>query len=60
MLVKGRRTHSVHETREEAVEAAYNLGRLMNGVPTGYIFAVQPKLGKWAFVSLPADAVAYA
>jgi hypothetical protein len=53
--MKGRRTHSVHETRNEAVEAAHDLGRLMNGVPFGYVFAVQPKMGKWAFVSLPAE-----
>lgn len=51
-LISDRRTHSVHHTREEAVEAAYDLGRLMNGVPFGYVFAVQPKMGKWAFVSL--------
>lgn len=47
-----RRTHSVHHTREEAVQAACDLGALMNGVPFGYVFAVQPKMGKWAFVSL--------
>lgn len=54
----GRRTHSVHHTRAEAVKAAHQLGFLMNGVPIGYVFAVQPKMGKWAFVSLPADEVA--
>lgn len=52
--VKGRRTHSVHHSREEAKEAAYSLGRLMNGVPVGYVFCIQERLGKWAFISLPA------
>jgi hypothetical protein len=55
--VKGRRTHSVHETRQEAVQAAHDLGRLMNGFPFGYVFAVQPKMGKWAFVSVPSNEV---
>lgn len=54
--LKDRRTHSVHHTREEAVSAAYDLNHLMNGVPSGYVFAVQPKMGKWAFVSLPTEA----
>jgi hypothetical protein len=53
--LKYRRTHSAHHTREEAVEAAHDLARLMNGVPCGYVFAVQPKMGKWALVSLPQD-----
>lgn len=51
MIPCNRRTHSVHETRSEAVEAAHNLGRLMNGVPCGYVFAVQERMGKWAFIS---------
>ena len=55
LKLKSRRTHSVHHEREEAVQAAYELGRLMNGVPTGYMFAVMPRLGKWAFVSLSVD-----
>lgn len=55
-----RRTHSVHHTRDEAVQAAHDLGRLMNGVPAGYVFAVQQKMGKWAFVSLRADGVMFA
>jgi hypothetical protein len=46
-----RRTHSVHRTKEEAVEAAYNLARLMNGVPTGFIFATLERMGAVAFVS---------
>jgi len=58
--VKGRRTHSVHHTREEAVSAAHTLGRLMNGVPFGCVFAVWPKMGKWAFVSLSRAAIASA
>lgn len=53
-----RRTHSVHETAEEATAAAHDLGRLMNGVPCGYVFAVQEKMGKFAFISLPASAYA--
>ena len=50
-MMCNRRTHSVHETPEEAKKAAYQLGRLMNGVPFGYVFAIMPKLGKWAFIS---------
>jgi hypothetical protein len=46
-----RRTHSVHRTKEEAVDAAYNLARLMNGVPTGYVFATLERMGAVAFVS---------
>jgi hypothetical protein len=53
-----RRTHSVHETAEEARKAAYDLAYLMNGVPCGYVFATQEKMGKFAFISLPADALA--
>ena len=47
-----RRTHSVHHTREEAVQAAHDLSYLMGGVPFGYVFAVQQRMGKWAFISL--------
>lgn len=46
-----RRTHSVHNTPEDARRAAYDLGRLMNGVPFGYVFAVQERMGKFAFIS---------
>lgn len=55
--IKGRRTHSVHHTREDAVYAAHNLGMLMNGVPFGYTFAVMPRMGKWAFVSFPTSSL---
>lgn len=54
-MIAGRRTYSVHRTREEAVSAAYQLGYLLNGVPFGFYFAVMPKLGAWAFVSLPTE-----
>lgn len=50
-----RRTHSVHHTRDEAVTAAHDLAYLMNGVPVGYTFAVQQRMGKWAFVSIPTE-----
>lgn len=50
-MIEGRRTHSVHHTRKEAVQAAYELGRLLNGTPFGYMFAVMPRMGKWAFIS---------
>lgn len=53
--MKDRRTHSVHETREEAVQAARDLAYLMNGVPMGYVFAVMQKMGKWAFISYPPE-----
>jgi len=29
----------------------------MNGVPCGFFFAVMPKMGAWAFVSLPSDGI---
>ena len=53
-MSEDRRTHSVHETRDEAVQAARDLAYLMNGVPFGYVFCIQPKMGKWAFVSMRA------
>ena len=53
--LQDRRTHSVHHTEIEARRAAYDLAHLMNGVPFGYVFAVQPKMGKFAFVSLPVE-----
>lgn len=52
----GRRTHSVHETYDDAKDAAHNLARLMNGVPSGYVFVIWPRMGKFAFVSMPAEA----
>jgi hypothetical protein len=51
MIVPGRRTHSVHHTKEEAISAAKELAWLMNGVPFGYVFATQEKLGKVALIS---------
>lgn len=53
--IKRRRAHSVHHTRGEAVAAARNLAHLMNGCPVGYTFCVWPRMGKWAFISLPAE-----
>ena len=51
--IKRRRTHSVHETYGDAKDAANNLARLMGGVPSGYVFVIWPRMGKFAFVSMP-------
>lgn len=50
-----RRTYSVHRTEEAARQAAHDLGRLMNGTPIGYCFAVMPKMGAYAFISYCAE-----
>lgn len=54
--ISSRRTHSVHETYDDAKDAAHNLARLMGGVPSGYVFVIWPRMGKFAFVSMPAKA----
>lgn len=59
-MLAARRTHSVHHTKHEAALAAHNLAHLMNGVPPGFVFAIQEKMGKFAFISLPVDAIAKA
>lgn len=56
--LKKRRTHSVHDSYDEAKGAAYDLARLTNGVPVGFVFAIWPKMGKFAFISMPAEAYA--
>ena len=50
-VTHGRRIHGVHETYDEARDEARDLARLMNGVPFGVIFAVQERMGKFAFIS---------
>jgi hypothetical protein len=59
-LVEGRRTHSVHRTADEARDACHDLAMLMNGVPTGYVFAIGQRLGAWVFFSAPVEAFAKA
>lgn len=46
-----RRIHSVHHSHDEDERAARDLGFLMNGIPAGYRFAIEKRLGKYAFVS---------
>jgi hypothetical protein len=51
-----RRTYGAYHTEEEAREAAYNLARLMNGVPCGYVFCIGQRMGAWVFFSCRAEA----
>jgi len=53
-----RRTHGVFRTEEEAREAAYDLAYLMRGVPFGYVFFVQKRMGAWVFFSAKATGAA--
>ena len=46
-----RRTYSAHHTYDEAVKAAQNLCKLLNGIPSGYRFAIMSRFGKFIFVS---------
>jgi len=54
-ILTKRRTHGAYRTKREAKEAAHDLAELMNGVPVGYVFAIQPKMGAFALVSLPVE-----
>ena len=47
----GRRTHGVYHTEDDAREAYFNLGRLLNGTPVGYAFAIWQRMGKFALIS---------
>lgn len=53
--LKKRRTHSVHNSERAARKAASDLAHLMNGVPCGYAFYIQQRMGKWAFYSAPVE-----
>lgn len=51
LLARDRRTHSAHYTKDEARKAAYDLAYLMNGVPNGYVLAVQQRMGAYVLIS---------
>lgn len=51
LLARGRRTHGVFGTEEEACKAAYDLAYLMNGVPFGYRFATLRRMGAVSLIS---------
>lgn len=50
-VAHNRRTHSVHYSHYEAERAGRDLALLLNGIPVGYRFAIEKRLGKYALVS---------
>jgi hypothetical protein len=42
-----RRTYGAYRDEEAARDGAYNLARLLNGVPLGYVIYTQPRMGAW-------------
>jgi hypothetical protein len=46
-----RRCHGVYRDEEAALNGAYNLARLLNGVPTGFVLYLGRKMGAWAVCS---------
>lgn len=46
-----RRTHGAYRTEDEARDAGYNLGRLLNGMPLGWSMFVGRRMGAWVLFS---------
>jgi hypothetical protein len=53
-----RRTHGVYSDKEDARDAAYNLARLLNGVPWGWVLYTAPRLKAWTVCSCRAEEMA--
>jgi hypothetical protein len=52
---RGRRTHSAHRDADDAMAAAHNLVRLLNGIPFGFNMGIFSRFGAYLLISYPSE-----